>query len=186
MDKTPKKKMLFDDYVSKVETDPKYQPYVDKLHRKMKTQIWNEQKSTLSTYLEAAQDAVVQCLDSGKPMAEDPIILDELKHLILMGYTQKEIQRMLLAKHPTGDRNNQLEYLMPIIKRTVLQNIKDYLKDVYSHNVEMIFSVLYQSDKQGDSKTKLQAIDMLNKMAGAYTQKVEVQGVEPIVLNFNQ
>lgn len=176
---------MYTRYVHKIRTDPKYQPYVDKKWKAMKTKIWNDKNKCLTTELEAAQDEIVNCQQNDKRFADSPIILNQLKNMILMGYTTYEIERMLLGKSNTGTHSTELEALIPKMRQIIVDKIKDYLEDIHSHNIEMLFSILYQADLQGDNRSKLQAIDILNKMAGAYTQKVEVKGQEPIVLNFN-
>lgn len=169
--------------LTKPTTDPQFQPLVDAEYKQMKLEIENEKKNVVNNNLVLAQKHASLCYQNKTLMAEDPYICDEVKHLILMGYTTKEIELLILERCDIK-RHKELDVLIKDIRAAIVANTKEYLANVYDSNIEKIMGIMYRADKRGDDKTVLQAIDMLNKMQGIYTQKVEVKGYEPIVLNF--
>ena len=62
---------------------------------------------------------------------------------------------------------------------------KEWAKNVTETLHLSVLKILKDSMETDDKKTALKAIDMLNKMTGQYTEKVEVKTDEPIKITFN-
>ena len=62
-------------------------------------------------------------------------------------------------------------YITEAIQALKAPELQDAIKDI---NFDRLTSIYRQSLEEGDRKSQLKAIDLLNKMAGLYTQKVEV------------
>ena len=57
-------------------------------------------------------------------------------------------------------------------------------QNLISMNLERLDSIICESIQDGDRKNAIKGIDTQNKMLGAYTEKIEVDGTTEITLNF--
>lgn len=165
----------------KPKTTDEFQPYVDTEYKALKKKIWKEKTNITSPTLIEAQQKAVECLANKTPLCDEPVICEEMKHLIMMGYKNDEIEKIILEQTDIR-RSMELDRMLPVMRAAIVDATKKYLSRIYDANIEIIFGILYRADRRGDDKTVLQAVDMLNKMASIYTQKVEVKGAEPIIL----
>lgn len=72
-----------------------------------------------------------------------------------------------------------------IVNDTIAYMRSDEAKEtLISMNTTRLENIISDSMKEGDRKSAIKAIDTQNKMAGAYTEKVKIEGDSEINLNF--
>lgn len=73
-----------------------------------------------------------------------------------------------------------------IVNDTIAYMRSDEAKEsLISMNTARLENIITDSMKDGDRKNAIKAIDTENKMAGAYTEKVQIEGDSEINLNFD-
>lgn len=74
--------------------------------------------------------------------------------------------------------------------QNIVNDAVDYMRSdeaketLISMNTTRLENIISDSMKEGDRKNAIKAIDTQNKMAGAYTEKVKIEGDSEINLNF--
>lgn len=74
--------------------------------------------------------------------------------------------------------------------QNIVNDAVDYMRSdaaketLISMNTTRLENIISDSMKEGDRKSAIKAIDTQNKMAGAYTEKVQIEGDTEINLNF--
>lgn len=75
--------------------------------------------------------------------------------------------------------------------QNIVNDAVDYMRSdeaketLISMNTTRLENIISDSMKEGDRKNAIKAIDTQNKMAGAYTEKVKIEGDSEINLNFD-
>ena len=79
-----------------------------------------------------------------------------------------------------------LKTVQNIINDTINFMRSDEAKEsLISANMTRLEGIISDSMKDGDRRSAIKAIDTQNKMAGAYTEKVQIEGETEINLNFD-
>lgn len=79
-----------------------------------------------------------------------------------------------------------LKSVQNIVNDAVAYMRSDEAKEtLISMNTTRLENIISDSMKEGDRKNAIKAIDTQNKMSGAYTEKVKIEGDTEINLNFD-
>jgi len=79
-----------------------------------------------------------------------------------------------------------LKSVQNIINDTIAYMRSDEAKEtLISMNTARLENIITDSMQDGDRKNAVKAIDIQNKMSGAYTEKVKIEGDTEINLNFD-
>lgn len=118
-----------------------------------------EKRTTIKT--EVRKKQILDMLASGKTVR---VIKDYL------------INEIGLSKFTARDLINE------VISDVISDEYKEILK---ASSILKLDEIISDSINDGDRKSALKGIDILNKATGAYTEKIEISGEEDITLNFN-
>lgn len=99
-------------------------------------------------------------------------------HHIMAGYLKREVIEALMEEYDLWKSVAEKYYTTALACVDERNNM--YGDKIVQQNFQRIYGIIDQCHEKGDMKTELQAIDMLNKMVGAYTQKIDVNADKPI------
>lgn len=113
------------------------------------------------------------------------ITLDAKRYLIIndiaQGMTYHDIVNKYVEEWGLG-----LKSVQNIVNDCVNYMRSDEAKEtLISMNMQRLEGIISDSVKEGDRKHAIKAIDVENKMAGAYTEKVQIDGESEINLVFD-
>lgn len=118
-----------------------------------------------------------------KPKADKRKIKREVIHKIQMGFdTDKEIKEWIMEEY--GYTWWSAKLLFEECNRDVKNSYEKYLNGIAERNIKRLNAIIDKCDQEGRVKDQLNAIDMLNKISGLYTQKVEMNTKEDIEITF--
>ena len=100
--------------------------------------------------------------------------------MISQGKTYTDIMKECQAQWGLGEKTIQ-----NIINETLEYMRSDKAKEsLISMNMQRLDSLYADSRSAGDRKSAIKAIDVQNKMVGAYTENIKIDGDSEINLNF--
>ena len=100
--------------------------------------------------------------------------------MVASGMTYTEIVNKCQADWGLSDKT-----LQNVINETLAYMRSDEAKEsLISMNMQRLDDIYAESRKEGDRKSAVKAIDTQNKMIGAYTEKVQIDGDSTIDLHF--
>ena len=102
-------------------------------------------------------------------------------HEIASGMTYHDIVDKYIQEWGLGYKSVQ-----NIVNDTIAFMRSDEAKESFiSMNAARLEGIISQTMKEGDHKNAIKAIDVENKMSGAYTEKVKIEGDSEINLTFD-
>lgn len=107
------------------------------------------------------------------------LMIREITRMAAMGIPRDEITEELCDKYGFSDRDTISRYHKAAIAALDERN-KEYFKDIAKANTQRLTAIIEEAYEQGDRRSMLSAIDMLNKMGNLYTQKVDIKTDSPI------
>lgn len=107
------------------------------------------------------------------------LLIREITRMVAMGIPRDEITEELCDKYGFTDRDTISRYHKAAIAALDERN-REYFKDIAKANTQRLTAIIEEAYEQGDRRSMLTAIDMLNKMGNIYTQKVDIKTDSPI------
>lgn len=107
------------------------------------------------------------------------LLIREITRMVAIGIPRDEITDELCEKYGFTDRDTISRYHKAAIAALDERN-KQYFKDIARANTQRLTAIIEEAYEQGDRRSMLTAIDMLNKMGNIYTQKVDIKSDNPI------
>lgn len=102
--------------------------------------------------------------------------------LYAMGEGYDEIIEVLVEEF--GYTKNSAYVLMAGVIKEIEEKYKEYADQLHMINLKRLDTIVNDSFNAGDSKTALSAIDLLNKMSGQYTTKIEAKTDDTVKISF--
>ena len=92
---------------------------------------------------------------------------------IMVGWTKKEVIEDIMVKFELfrADATRYYNAALATLDERNRQNLDNIVKV----NKQRLEGIIDQCHEDGDKKAELQAIDLLNKMVGAYQNKLEIE-----------
>lgn len=112
------------------------------------------------------------------------LISRDICHMIYFGYTKDEIKDAIFHKHEGVTDKKFAQLYQGALASCDIRNEK-FVSQYQKVNMERCTAIVEETYEKKDFKTCLSAIDMLNKMYGVYSTKLEVKTEEPIQIQFN-
>lgn len=104
----------------------------------------------------------------------------DIAAMIAMGYTQKQIIR----HYTTGEnpmKRSQVEAAIARAAKDIDAKYELYISRAAKYNINRLVQIIEDNYLSGNYKIVLDAIDMLNKMGGLYTNTINVDTNAPVV-----
>lgn len=114
-----------------------------------------------------------------------PLSLEARRFLIINDIAKGERYTNILKKYMeewnlgSTSVENYISDAMEFMRSETTKN------NLISMNMERLDDIITDSMKDGDRRSAIKAIDTQNKLAGGYTEKVQIEGDSEITLNFD-
>lgn len=113
-------------------------------------------------------------------------ITAEAKRHLIISDIAKGMTYMDIVKKYQEEWGLSLKSVQHIVNETIEFMRSDETKEsLIGANLMRLESIITDSMGDGDRRNAIKAIDTQNKMAGAYTEKVQIEGDTEINLNFD-
>lgn len=106
-------------------------------------------------------------------------LIREITRLVAIGIPREEIIHEMMDKYGYTDDVTMSKYHKAAIAAMDERN-KKYFEDIAKANTERLTAIIEDAYENGDRRSMLTAIDMLNKMGNLYTQKIDINTDSPI------
>lgn len=106
------------------------------------------------------------------------VIVRETMKRIQWGWSKNEIYEWLKTEHPTKVETRRLYYKAALA--AIDSRLNGRAKDIAKTNLDRLEAIFDESVEAGDRKSALTAIDMMNKMAGLYENKIALNTNKPV------
>lgn len=113
----------------------------------------------------------------------------EIRNMVILEMVKKGYSRPLISlelqRRWNINKTTACRYIRECIDSLVEDN-EEFIKEARDIAVNRLEGVMQSSLERGDRSNALKAMDMLNKINGLYTEKVEVKGDAVIAFEFNE
>lgn len=106
----------------------------------------------------------------------------QVANMLIDGYTTKEIKKELLE---LGYSESSANRLINQAARAMERKYVDMLEDAAENNMKRLHQLIYEAAQDGDRATVLKAIDLQNKMANLYQNKLEIKAQNELIINID-
>lgn len=80
-----------------------------------------------------------------------------------------------------GFSKDRAYFITKTVKADIRQHYDDYCAKVAEHNINVLLAVIDDAFNTGDNASVISAVDKLNKIAGLYKEKLEVDSNQPLI-----
>lgn len=105
-------------------------------------------------------------------------IIRDVMRKISADWSESDIKEWLSEKYGFVDR--QLSTYYQTACAALDFRIEKYANEVAMKNMSRLNMIIDEAEENGNLKIQLDAIDTLNKMAGLYSQKIDINADKPI------
>lgn len=102
---------------------------------------------------------------------------------LISGMTFKECCEYLQGHY--GYKKRGADKFVRETNKQLREHYEKYAKNLAAYNLSRLTEIVNDCQAEGKYNEALKAIDILNKMGGLYTKKVEIKTEEPIEISFN-
>lgn len=110
-------------------------------------------------------------------------IKKQIINKLVTGSTTREVGKYLQDTY--GYKKRSADKLVFATTKELREHYKEYASNMAAYNLNRLTEIINECQEEGKYNEALKGIDILNKMASLYTQKVELKTDEPIEINFN-
>ena len=109
----------------------------------------------------------------------------DAKRYMIISMVAKGMKYSDIVDTCVGEWGLSLKTVQNIVNETIQYMRSDEAKEtLIAMNTERLDNIISDSMNDKDRRSAIKAIDIQNKMAGAYTEKVKIEGDDEINLNF--
>jgi len=115
-------------------------------------------------------------------------IEEEVIKFLQTGHRLQRIIDWIVINYPNVDKQ-RAKHLVDRVRLVMAEEYDAYIKDVCRENIQTLINIRNEALANGQKHAACEAIDMINKMTGQYTQKEDIKvtniNQEPIQIKFN-
>lgn len=106
------------------------------------------------------------------------VVVRETMKRIKWGWSKEEIYEWLKVWHPTNVETMRLYYKAALA--AIDSRLNGRAKDIAETNLSRLEAIFDEAVEEGDRKSALSCIDMMNKMAGLYEHQINLNTNKPL------